>query len=225
MKSFIINYKAYAEAFDRQREIAEAAAEIAKETGVDIIASPPFSELKETTKIIKTLAQSMDDVEPGAFTGHVSWYEIKNSGAVGTLLNHSEKRYALSKGGPIEYSLLKAAVELCKQNNLETYICVQNVDEAKEVLKLKPTAIAYEPPELIGGDISVSTSKPEIVKEFCDVVRSVPDVKPLIGAGIKTAEDVSKSVELGSEGILVASGVMKAKDPKSAILELAKPLS
>ncbi|MCL4406555.1 triose-phosphate isomerase [Candidatus Parvarchaeota archaeon] len=90
---------------------------------------------------------------------------------------------------------------------------------------MQPTAIAYEPPELIGGDISVSSSKPEIVKEFCDIVKSGSASLPLIGAGIKTPEDVKKSVELGAEGILVASGVMKSKDFESEIEGLAAPLA
>ena len=46
----------------------------------------------------------------------------------------------------------------------------------------------------------------------------------MIGAGIKTNEDVKKSVELGSEGILVASGIMKAKEFRASILELTDPL-
>ena len=102
---------------------------------------------------------------------------------------------------------------------------MQSTDEAREIAKFEPTAIAYEPPELIGGDISVSSAKPEIVKEFCDIVKNGSKSLPLIGAGIKTSEDVKKSVELGSEGILVASGVMKAEDTKEVISELAEALN
>ena len=99
MKTFIINYKAYEEAFTKEIEIARASAEISKKKGVDIIVSPPFTELRETSKIAKTIAQGIDEVEPGAFTAHITWYEVKSSGAVGTLLNHSEERYSYSKGG------------------------------------------------------------------------------------------------------------------------------
>ncbi len=225
MKTFIINYKAYEEAFTKEIEIARASAEISKKKGVDIIVSPPFTELRETSKIAKTIAQGIDEVEPGAFTAHITWYEVKSSGAVGTLLNHSEERYSYSKGGAIAYPELKKAIDLCKQNGLKTYVCVQSTDEAREIAKFEPTAIAYEPPELIGGDISVSSAKPEIVKEFCDIVKNGSKSLPLIGAGIKTSEDVKKSVELGSEGILVASGVMKAEDTKEVISELAEALN
>ncbi len=223
MKSFIINYKAYKEGVDLGLDIAKAAAEVSEKTGVDVIVAPPFTLLRESSKMVKTIAQSIDDKGPGAFTAHVSWYEIKKSGSTGTLLNHSEYRY-VSEGENIDYARLGKAIDACKQNGLFTYVCVQNVSEAGEVLKLRPTAIAYEPPELIGGDISVSTAKPEMVKEFCDIVKNVSGVLPLIGAGIKTANDVKTSVDLGSEGILVASGVMEATDFKNVILELAEPL-
>ena len=42
----------------------------------------------------------------------------------------------------------------------------------------------------------------------------------LCGAGIHTGEDVKKSRELGAKGILVASGVVKAKDQRKALKEL-----
>ncbi len=225
MKKLIINYKAYREGIDHGEGIAKIANTVAKKFNVDIIVSPPFTMLKELSKMCKTIAQGVDEIDPGAFTGHVSWYEIKQSGAMGTLLNHSEERCIDSKNGAIVYSALKKAIDLCTQNGLETYVCVQNINEALEVCKMDPTAIAYEPPELIGGIISVSDAQPEIVKEFIELVNKNCSSIPLIGAGIKTAADVKKAVELGSAGILVASGVVKSKDLKSAISELAEPLA
>ncbi len=47
----------------------------------------------------------------------------------------------------------------------------------------------------------------------------------MIGAGIKGKEDAEKSVELGSDGLLVASGIMKSDDYKSIIEELVKGLN
>ncbi len=225
MKSIIINYKAYKEGIDKGLSIAMAANEAAEKTGVEIITAPQFTLLKEISKITKTIAQGVEGVEPGPFTAHITWYEIKKSGAAGTLINHSEKRFAHSKSGQLNYGALQKAIELCKQNLLETYVCVRNLQEAKKVTDMNPTAIAYEPPELIGGNVSVSTAKTEIVKEFCELVKSSSNSKPLIGAGIKTAEDVKSSVKLGSEGILVASGVIKTNNFKKAINELVKPLA
>ena len=224
-KILIINYKAYEEAFTKGIDIAKYSGELSKSSGVSIIVSPPFTILKETVKSAKTIAQGVSKLDPGAFTYHVTWFELKQAAVAGTLLNHSENRYSDPKTGELDYSSLKMAVEKCANSGLETYVCVQNLEEAKEVLKMKPTGIAYEPPELIGGNISVSNSKPEIVKEFCSLVKSNSNSLALIGAGIKGREDAEKSVELGSDGLLVASGIMKSDDFKSVINDLVNGLN
>ena len=224
MKTLIINYKAYEEAFTNGIDIAKYSSELSKNSGVSIIVSPPFTILRDIAKIAKTIAQGVDGVDPGAFTAHVTWFELKQAAVAGTLLNHSEERYAHSKNGPVDYTALKIAVDKCTKAGLETYVCVQNLEEAKEILKMKPTGIAYEPPELIGGNISVSNSKPDIVKEFCSLVKENSQSLALIGAGIKGKEDAEKSVQLGSDGLLVASGILKTNDYKSVINDLVEGL-
>ena len=88
-----------------------------------------------------------------------------------------------------------------------------------------PDFIAVEPPELIGGDVSVTKANPFIIE---DTVNSVKDVNKkisvLCGAGVKTGEDVAKALELGADGVLLASGVVKSKDPKATLLDLIKHL-
>ncbi|MBE5728578.1 triose-phosphate isomerase [Candidatus Parvarchaeota archaeon] len=223
-KVLLINYKAYKEAFTKGVDIANAAAEVSKETGVDVIVAPPFTMLKETKDLVKTIAQGVDEVDPGAFTAHITWFELKQSGVAGTLLNHSEKRYTYSKGGEIAYDKLQQAIEKCKAAGLETYVCVENLEEARKVAAMEPTAVAYEPPELIGGNISVTSAHPDIVKEFSDLIKKNSSSLPLIGAGVKRAEDAKKSVELGAEGVLVASGIVLANDFKAEIRNLASAM-
>ena len=46
----------------------------------------------------------------------------------------------------------------------------------------------------------------------------------LCGAGIVSGEDVSRSKKLGSKGILVASGIVKAKNWEKIISEFCKGL-
>ncbi len=217
MKKFIINYKAYSEGLDDGIRIAKIAKKIAKKTKVDIIVAPPLSMLKETSRIIRSMSQTMEAFEPGPFTGHITWYEVKNSGAIGTIINHSENRVSTEQ--------IARVVDVCRRNGLTSVVCVKSVDEASNVAAFNPDFIAYEPPELIGGNVSVSTAEPAVVKQFCGLVRTKSRSLPLIGAGIKTSADVSKSTELGSEGILVASGAVKSGDPAKEIMELAKPLS
>ncbi|MCL4397312.1 triose-phosphate isomerase [Candidatus Parvarchaeota archaeon] len=225
MKTLIINYKAYKEAFTNGLDIAKYSDELAKTSDVSIIVSPPFTLLRDIAKISKTIAQGVNEVDPGAFTGHVTWFELKQAGVAGTLLNHSENRCTSSKNGPVDYVALKMAVDKCAASGMGFFVCVQNLEEAREVLKIKPTGIAYEPPELIGGNVSVSNSKPEIVKEFCTLVKQNSESLALIGAGVKGKEDAEKSIELGSDGLLVASGILKTDDYKSVINDLVKGLS
>jgi triosephosphate isomerase len=89
------------------------------------------------------------------------------------------------------------------------------------VAALGPDFLAVEPPELIGGNISVSTAKPEIVSGSVQRVHKVNDkVKVLCGAGVKSGKDVAKSLELGAEGVLLASWVVTAKDVVAVMKDL-----
>ena len=44
------------------------------------------------------------------------------------------------------------------------------------------------------------------------------------GAGISSGADVETAQELGASGILLASGVAKADDPRAALNALVEPL-
>jgi triosephosphate isomerase len=79
-----------------------------------------------------------------------------------------------------------------------------------------------EPPELIGGDISVTTADPGIVSGTVTAVKALnKNVKILCGAGVKNGKDVRMAIELGADGVLLASGVVKAADKESVIRDLA----
>jgi triosephosphate isomerase len=68
--------------------------------------------------------------------------------------------------------------------------------------------------------VSITSANPDSVKDFVRKVGSVS--KPLCGAGVKTGEDVKKAVELGTCGVLLASGITKAADPRKALGDLLK---
>jgi triosephosphate isomerase len=140
---------------------------------------------------------------------------IRSSGAAGTLMNHSEHRMIIREIGE--------TVELCKGIDLVTVVCADTAESAARIAAFSPEFIAVEPPELIGGDISVTTANPDIIEKTVDSVRAVNRHIPVLcGAGIKTGEDVRNALELGAGGVLLASGVVKAKDPVSALLDLTK---
>ena len=104
-------------------------------------------------------------------------------------------------------------------------LCVKDVEEVKKYSKLNPDYIAIEPPELIGSGKAVSKEKPELITKAAMAVKSAKNnTKLLCGAGIVSGEDVVKAIELGSKGILVASGIIKSKDWDKVITEFAKSM-
>jgi triosephosphate isomerase len=82
--------------------------------------------------------------------------------------------------------------------------------------------VAVEPPELIGSGVAVSKAKPEIITDTVSRIRKInKDVMILCGAGITSGDDVREALRLGTQGVILASGVVKAKNQLAAIEDLA----
>jgi triosephosphate isomerase len=200
----------------RAIELARIAEEVSRDTGVAIIVAPQFTDIEPVSKTvdIPVFSQHIDSVKPGAHTGHVLAEAVKSAGADGSLLNHSEKRIVPSE--------LPESVKLCVDADLRSLVCADTTEASVRIAKMLPDMIAIEPPELIGTGISVSKARPELITESVRKIREVNrSVRVLCGAGVTTAEDVSKALELGSEGVLVASGVVKNKDPRAVLQSMA----
>jgi len=104
-------------------------------------------------------------------------------------------------------------------------VCTNNIATSTAAAALEPDTIAVEPPELIGSGIPVSKAQPEVVSNTVNSVRNLnKEVHLLCGAGISTGEDVKAAIKLGTEGVLLASGVVKAKDPKAVLMSMAENL-
>ena len=211
----LINFKAYSQGTgDKAIHLAKIVEKLKKELGKEIFVVPNFVDLKEISKITEVFAPHMDGIEPGAHTGYVT-YEMLEF-CKGVVLNHSEKQ--------MEIEDIEKAINLAKAHGLKVVACANDIAVSKAISVFEPDYVAVEPPELIGGDISVSSAKPEVIKGAVDAVRSVSKSKVLVGAGIKGAEDVKRAVELGAEGVFVASGIVKADDPEKAITAMAGEL-
>ena len=211
----IINFKAYVEA-QGAIELALKCEEV--DSNAEIIVAPAISDLSlvRTAVHIPVFSQHVDDVEAGAYTGHVTVSSIQAHGAVGTLINHSER--------PVSLEHIRNAVKLCKEKKLISVVCAPSLDAIRTVLgACAPDFIAYEPPELIGGNVSVTSAKTEIIRKAAEIVHEKKS-KLLCGAGIKTGKDVRMALKLGCAGVLVSSGVVKAEDPKKALMDLVKAL-
>jgi len=207
----IVNFKAYEKATGKKAEkLSQLCIEASEETGEKVVSVPQHQDLRITEGEI--FGQHLDPVEQGSHTGHITAEGLKSTGASGTLINHSEMR--------IKHEKIQKSIKRAKEEGLTTVVCAQSPEECEEVSKFRPDYVAFEPPELIGGDVSVSSAEPELIEEA--VERSEVDV--LTGAGIKSKEDVEKSIELGCKGVLVASGVVKSENPYEEIVELCEGL-
>lgn len=154
-------------------------------------------------------AQHVDPIEFGSFTGATLPEAVKQAGAVGTIINHSEHQ--------LPPHIVEAAIERCKEVGLRTMVCADSLEKAKVIADFEPDYIALELPELIGGDVSITSADPDLIKQ---AVEELGD-NVLVGAGVHSGEDLAKSLEFGAQGVLVASAVVKkTRDPRRALKEL-----
>ncbi|UCF13320.1 MAG: triose-phosphate isomerase [Thermoplasmatales archaeon] len=218
--TIVLNVKTYAEATgNKALEIAQLMDRISQEFDASMaiaVQSTDISLCAEKVKI-PVFAEHIDPITPGSHTGWTLPESVKETGADGTLINHSEHRLKLAD---IDFCITRA-----KELNLDHIVCTNNISTSKAAAVFSPNFIAVEPPELIGGDISVTTANPDIVSGSVYAVKDInKNVKILCGAGVKNGRDVAKSIELGAEGVLLASGIVKAKDKESVIRDLASGL-
>lgn len=214
---FIINYKNYEEiSGDNAAKLAAVADRIAKRYKIRIAVAPPHHLLSGIRNYSgPILSQHVDNAKVGSTTGFVIPELLKKSKISGSLINHSEHR--------IPGKDIAELVPRLQKLKMITVVCVRDVAEAARYAKLNPTYIAIEPPELIGSGKAVSTEKPELITKAAHAVSAAKNsTKLLCGAGIVSGQDVRKAMDLGSSGILVASGIVKAKNWNAIVEEFAK---
>jgi len=216
----ILNFKTYLESTGKNAlELAKACEKVAKETGVNIAVAPQHMDLYQLSQEvdIPVMAQHIDPVTAGGHTGSILLECAKEAGAAGTLINHSEKRMKLAD---IDEIVKRSAAE-----KMISVVCTNNIENSAAVASLGPDFVAVEPPELIGSGIPVSQAEPEVVEGTVAAVQKInPSVKVLCGAGISTGDDMKAALELGSEGVLLASGIILAKSPEKAMLDLVSKI-
>jgi triosephosphate isomerase len=213
----IVNFKTYSEATGKRAvEQAKKAEKVYRETGVSIGVAPQFADIATVAEAVEipVFAQHIDPVKPGSYTGHVLAESVQEAGAVGTLINHSERQLKLAD--------ISEIIRITRESGLVSLVCANDSSVSVAAAALKPDIIAVEPPELIGTGIPVSKAKPEVITDTVKLVREVNlKVTILCGAGISHGEDVSAALKLGTQGVLVASGIVKAKDPYVVMREFA----
>ena len=223
----VVNFKDYPEGTGENAvELAQMHEKVAKEMNARIAVAVHPLDLKAVAAVVKgipVLSQSGDSYTRGADgepkktqTGRLTPKALAEIGVSGILVNHAEN--------PVEDDEHVAQiVEDFKGAGMMVIACAENTDRGESIqlaCPVKPDFIAVEPPEMIGGDVSVTT-KPEVITE---AVQYLGDTV-LVGAGVKTGEDIKKAKELGAKGVLLASGVVTpkgGKTPEEVLRELAQ---
>ena len=215
----VVNFKTYATAMGQKAvQLAQAMERASREhvRMVAVVSAFDLHAVKQAAPSLEVWSQHLDPVGQGSFTG---WLQPDNAierGTQGTIINHAEHKVEIDHVQKLMQQL---------PDNFPICACAADVNEAHHLAELGPTFIAVEPPELIGGDISVTTADPAIVSDTVNAVRNInSDVRVLCGAGVKDGQDVKTAVELGAHGVLLASGVTKAADVDAVLADLVAGL-
>ena len=211
----VVNFKTYSSASAEAAEHLFKAMERFGEgpaTFVAAVSAFDLNTLSAASSSVEVWSQHLDPVGLGGFTGWLEPQTARSRGAQGTLINHAEHKVSIEHVANL-LEMLPDGFPVCA--------CAADVEEAKALAELGPTFIAVEPPELIGGDVSVTSADPAIVSDTVAAVKAVnPAVRVLCGAGVKNGTDVATALELGAEGVLLASGVTKATDVDAVLKDL-----
>lgn len=213
-----INFKTYQEASgERAVNLARIIKECADETGLMMVSAVQVADLKECAETGGEIwAQHVDGVEYGRHTGAVLPEAVLADGARGTFLNHSENKFDVDSWGELE-----SAVRRSRDVGLKTLVFGSNIEELKKIARLKPDFLAYEPPDLIASkETSVAQANPDAIKEAVKIAGEA-NIPLIVGAGVKSREDVQISLKLGARGVAASSAVVLAQDPYEVLVELA----
>lgn len=214
-----VNFKTYKEVSGENAiKLAHIVKKCSEETGIIIVSAVQATDIKDCSNIAigRVWAQHVDGVEYGRHTGAILPESVLANGASGTFLNHSEHKFNSDNWADLENTISR-----CKETGLKTLVFGSNIEELDKIIKFNPDFVSYEPPELIASkDTSVAKANPEIIKEAVKVA-SKASIPLIVGAGIKSKEDVSTSLSLGAFGIAVSSNIVLSSDPEQEIMNMA----
>lgn len=178
------------------------------------IVAVPISEIKDIASgtTAPVYSQHMDYFEQGRGTGYVIGEAIKEKGAQGSIINHSEHKISLAK---IRKTIIRA-----NELNLKVIVCSSSLKEVEKLIKLCPFAIAFEDPKLIASGKSITSNKAGEVKKFVKLLHG-KKIIPLCGAGISSGDDVQAALQLGCKGVLVSSVIANSPHPDKFLKEIA----
>ena len=212
---FEIGLKGYCWGADAVR-LAVEADRLAEALRISVVFNPQTVDIPAVaaaTSRILVFAQHMDPVAPGRGVGSVLAEALRDAGAVGTLLNHSEK--------PVTLGAMARTIERAQDVGLFTLVFADSPAEAAALAHLGPDIILAEPPELIATGVSAGNVMAGFVSETVTAVKAIdPAILVMSGAGVNGPDDVERMIRLGLDGTGSSSGILRAADPVSAMREM-----
>lgn len=218
----LLNLKTYSEStglnckklLDTASEFLESQNEIVKQKVIFVVSPTDLFWAKQNYPNLIIASQHVENKTSGSTTGWITPEALLSMGVNFSLYNHSEHRM---------YSdTIIQDIKDIQSKGLKLIVCCENLHEGLYLQEAEPFSIAYEPKDLIGSGISVTT-RPEAVTDFIAALSNQKNI--LIGAGVSTAEDIKKTLELGAEGVLLASAFVKADDRRAKLNELVQPFA
>ncbi len=214
---FVVNFKSYV--WGREAlKIARKMEEIAQESRVYLCAIPQIVDISLIAKETKVpvFSPHLDSLTPGRGTGRILPEAVKEAGAVGVLLNHSEYNLPLD--------VISETMKRAREVGLISMVASSSPEEAEAIALLGPEVIISEPSSRIGTLRSVGRDK-EFVLQSIEKVKNVnPKIIVICGAGVSSREDVETLVELGVEGTGASRAIFEAEDPAYLLAKMVEGL-
>jgi triosephosphate isomerase len=188
---------------------------------VDVVLCPPFVSLAVAVQLlagtdIAVAAQNVHWEPEGAFTGEISAPMLREVGAYGAIVGHSERRQYFGETDETVARRARAALEV----GLSVIACVGETEAEREsgqteavlrrqVSVLEPDeqlVIAYEPVWAIGTG---KTATPELVREAHAFIKSMLEVPVLYGGSVKADNATELLAQPDVDGALVGGASLE----------------
>jgi triosephosphate isomerase (TIM) len=179
--------------------------------GVDIVVCPPFTSLSAAVgRGVPIYAQNVHWASEGAFTGEVSAGMLREIGADGAIVGHSERRQYFCETD----ETVRMRCETALDAGLAVIACVGETEAEREagdteaVLRRQVAAIprhdalviAYEPVWAIGTG---KTATPELAQEAHALIKELHDTRVLYGGSVKPDNAAELLAQPAVDGALV----------------------
>jgi triosephosphate isomerase (TIM) len=179
------------------------------------IVAVPSMDVKDLVQGLSNLtvyAQHADYHDTAKSTGFIVPESLEETGAKGTLLNHSEH--------PLPLAVIKKTVKRCNERNIKVILCAKNLTQVKSFKSLNPYAIAFEDPKLIASGKSITQAKSATIGKFVEILKDT-QIIPMCGAGITSATDIEEAYFLGCKGVLMSSAIADSHNPEKILKEIS----